>query len=252
MTLYKNIVVQPKQKESLIDKVSRQVELGVTFSFKELTFVLASQSLLGDWRVLDYKKVPLPDELDKDSVAFPSFLKNALLSFLGKRKGVKIWSTIQSNKVETQIFEIQNISAGKIANAALWAYKKNSSFNPAQSIFDFKVIGKIVKKEGTRLRILGYTAPKDDIFKLRTLFHKAGYPLTGVSVVIFAIQNIIKKIVDKSTENNQCFFFVGKDWSRIDIFENAELAFSRDIKTGTNSLLQSIRESQSNESQSKE
>lgn len=220
----------------------KQIKVGVILGFKEINFVLASQKSQSSWKILKYKRVPLPEGIDRNSPEFPSILGLAMKNFLKKHKNAQVWSTIQSNEIDTQLFDIPKVSPGKIANAALWAFKRKSSFNPSTSIFDFKITREKTGNSGKKLEVFGYTAPKSEILKLKDLFIEAGFPLTGVSVTTFAIRNVLENNCLQSQGKNQCIFFVGRDWSRIDIFTNGTLAISRDIKIGLNSLVEAIRE----------
>lgn len=221
---------------------SNRYRLGVVFSSREMVFVLAEHSAVEGDGIIDFQKVPLPGNETLTETKLVLLLKKALKEFLKDRKGVEIWTSIQSNKVETKIFEIPAVKRNKISNAAVWGIKKHIDMDPLETIYDFRVIGKVENEGEEKYKIQGYAAPQTEVRKLQGIFRQAGYPLTGISVAAFGIQNILKSRVENARNKNLCVFFVGRNWSRIDIYVGGILTISRDIKTGFNSLLDAIRQ----------
>lgn len=217
-----------------------QFRLGVVFSTKEMIFVLAERSPIEGDGIVDFQKVPLPKK-DMEETELVALVKFSLKKFLKDRKNVEIWTSVQSNKVETKIFEIPAVKKSLIANAAIWGIKKNTEMDPLETLFDYRVIEKIEGENGGKYRIQGYAAPKKEIWRVQDIFKSAGFPLTGITVATFGIQNILKRRVKDARNKNLCVFFVGRDWSRIDIYVGGVLTLSRDIKTGFNSLLEAIQ-----------
>jgi len=88
---------------------------------------------------------------------------------------------------------------------------------------------------------MAYSAPKQEVDELVDIFSKSGYPLTGISIVPFALQNLFRTQWLKDGKN-VCSLFVGADWSRIAVFSNGSLVLSRGIKAGIKSMVEAIRE----------
>ncbi|MEE8480322.1 MAG: hypothetical protein V3T59_03675, partial [Desulfobacterales bacterium] len=78
------------------------------------------------------------------------------------------------------------------------------------------------------------------------IFSKSGYPLTGISIVPFALQNLVRSQWIETDGEDTCTLFIGSDWSRIAIFSKGNLVLSRDIKAGIKSMIASISEKADN------
>jgi len=84
--------------------------------------------------------------------------------------------------------------------------------------------------------------PKEEILRLENIFSKSGYPLTGITIISFVLQNLLRSNWIDTKGKNLCNLYIGRDWSRIDIFANGNLVLSRGIKAGIKSMVETIRE----------
>jgi Tfp pilus assembly PilM family ATPase len=192
--------------------------------------------------LLDYTIIPFETGLNKNSPQFSRFLKSALTAFCGAARSVEIWSAISSANVETRYVKIPKVPNKQIYNAVYWTYKKEVSFNEKTDLFDFEILGEITENGIRRMEVICYSAPMLEIQELKNIFSASGYPLTGISIVPFAVQNLLRtRWIDPGVKN-LCNLFIGKDWSRIAVFSEGNLVLSRDIKAGIISMIEAIRE----------
>jgi hypothetical protein len=63
-----------------------------------------------------------------------------------------------------------------------------------------------------------------------------------MSIVPFAIQNLLKTHWIETDEKNVCSLFIGRDWSRIAILSGGNLVLIRGIKAGIKSMIEAIME----------
>jgi Tfp pilus assembly PilM family ATPase len=87
-----------------------------------------------------------------------------------------------------------------------------------------------------------YAAPKEEVEKVKALFSKTGFHLTGLSIAQFAYQNLFRTKWIPTAEETIACLYIGKEHSRIDIFSSGSLAFTRGIKAGMNSMIDSFIE----------
>ena len=66
--------------------------------------------------------------------------------------------------------------------------------------------------------------------------------MTGLSLSPFAIQNMLRAGLIRTDGKTVSALFVGREWSRIDIFSSDNLVLARWIKTGINSMIEGIME----------
>ncbi|MCX5837504.1 MAG: hypothetical protein NTW71_03160 [Deltaproteobacteria bacterium] len=107
---------------------------------------------------------------------------------------------------------------------------------------DYEVLEEIVDQGNPKWFIMAYTAPIREIEEIKILFSKIGFPLAGISIVPFAVQNIFRTgWIPKST-GTAAYLFIGNDFSRIDIYTKGNLIMTRGIKAGINSMVESLLE----------
>lgn len=220
----------------------RPVQVGVVVGHRDITLAAVSPSA-GDrrFRLLDFRNVPVAPEVKQDRKRFEAFLKKALGRFCAGYHHVDIWSTIPSARVEIRHVLIPKVPEKQVANAVYWTYKKQAPFDEREMIFDFELLGEVGAGGARRIQALAYSVPRAEVEDWKQRFMRAGYPLRGVSIVPFAVQNFFRTGVMQAKTENVCILYIGRDWSRIDIFGKGNLVLSRDIKTGMNSFIASIR-----------
>jgi Tfp pilus assembly PilM family ATPase len=88
---------------------------------------------------------------------------------------------------------------------------------------------------------MAYTAPQSEIKELRDLFSRSGFPLTGISIVPFAFQSMLRARRIETDVPHISSLYIGRDWSRIDIFSDGNLMLSRGIKAGVKTMIEALR-----------
>ncbi len=221
--------------------LGKTVTVGVVAGHKDLT--LAMMRSLGErkYTLLDFQKIPLGAEMGRGQPHFPLFLKNALKQFCGDHDNIQLWTSIPSARVEIRFVKIPKVPENQIANAVYWSYKKLVPFDDREMIFDFELLGEAIENSGRRIQAIAYSAPRAEVESWKKLFSDIGFPLTGLSIVPFALQNLFRTHLFDHQREHICTLYIGQDWSRIDIFSEGRLVLSRDIKTGMNSFIESIR-----------
>ncbi len=221
--------------------LKRKITVGVDINDHELRLVKVSQGLEKSQTLLDYTSAPFQSDMDIDSPQFQRFLKSVLTDFCGPAKNIDIWTTISTANVETRFLRIPKVPKKQMFNAVFWTFKKESSFNEQQMVFDFEVLGEIVEEGVRKIEVLSYIAPKHEINQLRQTFAKSGYPLTGICVAPFAIQTLLRTQVLETDVEDVCTLFIGSNFSRIAIYSKGNLILARDIKAGIRSMIDAIR-----------
>jgi type IV pilus assembly protein PilM len=243
----------PDEKPAQADSKSARTGLIKVLSFKKKLTVgldigptelkLVAIEEFGDKpQLADYIRIPYEPEVDKSSPEFSRFLRSALADFCGSAKNIGLWGIISSARVETRYIRIPKVPNNQIANAVYWTYKKEVNFNDNNDIFDFELLGEVDENGARRLAVIAYSAPNNEVQTLKNIILKTGYPLTGISIVPFAVQNLLRKKWMAAESDHICSLFVGSDWSRIAIFSEGDLVLSRDIKSGEQSMVEAIRE----------
>jgi len=234
---------EPRQQPSAFSNVvsmRKRVTVGIDIGYYELKLGMVNQISEKRQELVDFVSIPYESGKSPSSSKFPEFLRSALKKFCGPSKKVALWSAISSAKVETRNLKIPKVSKKQIDNATYWTLKKDISFNEEEMIFDYEVLGDVVEDGINKIEILAYVAPRQDIAQQRNLFDKIGFPLSGISIIPFALQNLFRTEVVDTLGKDICSLFIGRDWSRIVIYSEGNLVLSRGIKAGIRSMIEAI------------
>lgn len=233
-----------KEKKTLSQffPFGKTITIGVDIHYDDLKLVKIQHTADKNLEMLDYVTVPFGSEISPSSTRFAPFLQQTISDFCGTAARPEIWSIFSSARVEAHYLRIPRVKKTDVASAVFWAYRKKTPFEKKEKIFDFDIIGEIVEQGIPKIEVLAYTAPEPEITGLKNLFTQAGYPLKGISIAPFALQNLFKTKWIKTAEQNVSSLYIGRGWSRIDIFSGGTLVLSRGIKAGMKSMVESIRE----------
>ncbi len=216
--------------------------VGISLGVHELRLVKVGQGSDKKRVLLNYETISYPAQVSPDSPQFLLFLKRTLTQFCRETNAPEIWSAISSAKVEMRYLRIPKVPRKQIANTVYWTFKRDVSFDEKKDIFDFSLLGDVVEEGVQKTEVMAYTAPRDEVNRLRDLFAKSGFPLTGITIVPFLLQNLLRSRWLGAEVKSACSLYIGKDWSRIDIFSNGNLVLSRGIKAGMQSMIESLRQ----------
>ncbi len=111
--------------------------VGVVPGFKDITFVMIKSVNLADFELVKFKKIPIDQNIKKESSKYPSILKKAISSFVGNEKKTELWCTIPSDNVETHLIQIPKVQKKQISSTVFWVYKKEKPFDESKFIFDY-------------------------------------------------------------------------------------------------------------------
>jgi len=239
-------VISPSRKtrkENIFGLFTKEsVSIGVDIGHDELNLVKVNQPFSDRWRLLDYKNIPIKVGMSRSSSKFAGFLKSELTQFCGSGKIFKLWSLIQSDKVDVQNIRIPKVGKKQIENAVYWTAKKNVPFDEEKTVLDFELQGEVIENGIKKLSVLVCTASKSEIREIEDLFSGIGFPLTGITATPFALQNLFKANLVTPDSQTFAMLYIGSDSSRIDIFSKESLVMTRAIKAGVNSMAESLME----------
>ena len=216
--------------------------VGVDLGYRNLKLVKMVHISEKEWQLLDYTSISYDPQIPRTSPEFSNFLKSQLDDFCGSSLKLELWCLMFSANVEIRYVRIPKVPKKQIANAVYWTFKKEVPFDEEESIFDFEVIGDISEEGIQKTAVIAYMAPNKEVKQLEELFSEIGFPLAGISVASFAIQNLLKTRWIETGEQTVGSLYIGEDWSRVDIFSSGNIVLTRGIKAGMNSLVEGIIE----------
>ena len=217
--------------------------IGVDIGYQEIKLVKIFQPSDRTWRLLDFQSIPFETEIDRDGVEFQAFLKQCLSRFCKGVSNPDIWSGISSAHAELTQLYIPKVPEKQIANAVYWTFKKAVNFDAEQMIFDYEVQRSVVVDGVEKIAILAYYVPRNEVTRMQTTFRAAGFELAGVTIAPFSIQTLFRADwFGEHSPRSMCNLYIGRNWSRIDVFADGNLVLVRGIKTGLHSMAENIIE----------
>ena len=219
----------------------KNITVGVDIGYDDLKLVKIKRVSENTYELLEYAKVPFDPEIPRESPKFHTFLRPTLAEFCGSSKSIDIWCTISSARVETRQFRIPKVASRQIPNAIYWTYQREAAFDEKEKVFDFEILGEVQENQTTKINVLAYTAPLEEVIALKDTFAKTGFHLTGISIVPFAFQTLLRTRRVESADQQVASLYIGRDWSRIDIFSGGNLLLSRGIKAGVRTMMEALK-----------
>lgn len=220
----------------------RRAVIGVEIGYTNLKMAMVHRQAEKRFELIDYRSIPLPEGIGIHEPEFDTFLKNALVDFCGNPDKVNVWSVISSARVETRCVRIPKLPRKQIANAVYWTFTKEVRFNRDEELLDFEVLDDVLDAGVQKTEVMTYTAPRQEVEQMTATFQKAGYPLKGLSIVSFAVQNLLRTGILPTQGRDICNLFIGRDWSRIAIYANGNLILARGIKAGMCSMVEGLQQ----------
>ena len=217
------------------------ISVGLDLGHDDLKIIKIQRVSEYKFKMLEFDRIPFDPDISRESPQFHQFLKPILTNFCGHPNSAEIWCTTSSARVETRQIRIPKVNSRLIPNSVYWSYQRISAFNEKDILFDFEILGDVEEDDKAKIDVMAYTAPKSEIKDLKDLFSKTGFPLTGISIVPFAFQSLLRTGRIKTAEAHISSLYIGRDWSRIDIFSEGFLVLSRGIKAGVKTMLEALR-----------
>ncbi len=217
--------------------------IGVDIRTNGIWLAASATGADGAPELLNFQNVILEAPIAIDTIEFSNFLGRTLSEFTARHRNFDVWVSMPSANVEMRLLKLPKIPDRQLPNAAKWAFRREASLDETRDIFDFHPLGLTFDDGIQKVPLLAYTVPREEVSQLQTVFQKSGFSLKGVSIVPFAIQNLLKAEWLETENKNVCSLFVGKDWSRIAVYADGNLMLGRDIKAGVHSVVEAIAES---------
>lgn len=217
----------------------KKVTVGVDIGHTNIRLAKVMQSDKA-CELIDYLDVPLNKPVSLRNPQFLDILKSTMVRFCGNAAHCEIWGAIQSADVEIRCIHIPKLQRKQIANAIFWTFTKKVEFNDNLEILDYEILGDINVGGIKKTEVLTFKAPKKDVADFKAAFREIGFSLKGISIVPFAIQNLFRSRILAIRDKDACCLFIGRDWSRIAIYNKGNLVLSRGIKAGIRSMIEAI------------
>jgi len=220
----------------------KAITVGIHIGRDYLGMVKATRGRDGLPVVLGQKQRTISSSLSRNSKEFVNLLAAELNDFCDTPQKCRLWAVIPAVGIDIHHIRIPKVGKKQLDSAVYWSVKKEGAFDEKENILDYEVLGEVVEQGITKLAVMYYVAPRRVIEETKKTFSDAGWPLTGLSIPPFALQNIFRSGWLAGNQEKVASLFIGNDFSRIDIFAQGKLVMTRGIKAGINSMLECVLE----------
>lgn len=232
--------VRPSLRSRLLP-FRRQITIGIDLRYDRINLVKVHQVSDHQWILTDYQSVACEQPLSLEPDLFVQFIKPLLKRFCSLSRKEELWLVTAFSHLDIRTLEIPEAGRRDLDNTVFWSYQKHHPINGKEYIFDFQPVDDPSSAGEGKIEVVACSARKANIEKLRHLFSRAGFPLAGISLYPFAMQNLFTTDVIETKGNSVCCLYFGMVWSRIDIFlPEGRLAFSRTIRASQESMVEAI------------
>lgn len=200
--------------------------------------VVQTRRRRGTWEVLAAAPAPLPAGMTPESPEFPEFLK-ARMQQLHDPRSSEIWACLPPAKGEIWNVRAPRVKRG-LSNAVYWSARREKAFAETECVFDYRITGETAEDRAPKLLAQACTAPAADIAGYRRMFSEIGYPLSGITLPAFALENLFSSKWIDPGQDTWAVVYIGDEASCIDIHSRDAILFSRVVKTGKESILDAL------------
>lgn len=220
-------------------KSGKNCVVGVDAGPDSLIMVKMSAGADGGRRLSDYRSVPYVPGAGPGTPGFINFFRENLRRFCPERD-CAVWTLAPSSGLELWHTTIPRVPRAKIGETVYWTVKREKQFDEREYLLDFELQGEVSDKGVRKYSVMTYLVPRADIEERKELFARAGVKLAGMTVAPVALQNLFRTGWVPGGTGTCAIFFNGRNWSRIDLFSGGNLVMSRGVRSGTNSLIESL------------
>lgn len=184
-----------------------------------------------------YWTQPYPEGLTPDSSGFAPFLARTIKKFRGTDKKAQIWSLVSSAQAEMWHIRVPKVPRSRLSEAVYWTAMKEKTFDPETMVMDYEVQAEVMDKGVPKIQVLVYMVPREVVDKTKAVFAAAGIKPSGLTISPLALQSLFRSGLVTNGDDVFANIYIGRNWSRIDLFSQGDLILSRGVNTGISSLV---------------
>lgn len=176
--------------------------------------------------------------LSPESPSFTPILKTALKQFCGSSKELAIWAAPRLDRARLHHLKVPQVSPTRLSGAVYWGLQREEAFLEKEMVVDFQV------EEGgapnTSLNITGALVERESIEEIQQAFSRAGHPLTGIGLPLFALRNLVNLRGDGKQDAPVLICQLGQRATSVSVLLERRLVFTRNIPLGLQNLAEAL------------
>lgn len=205
-------------------------------------FILAQCSAGRQPRLEGIRYYALPQGVEPGSAEAMLRLAEVLDVFAADRASMQLWSSLSTDDGEVYFLRLPRVKSGELDTVALLSARKKKNFDPAQSVFDFRVTGECPDKSGMRLAAVGMAQPQSRVTEHRRRFQQAGIHLSGLTDSSLSLYALYASGWLAAPWERTILVEVLRDMTQIVIMSRGAVLMRRVVRTGVSALEESMQE----------
>lgn len=182
---------------------------------------------------------PLPPDMNIDHPDFSGFLKKRIQRSGAIAGKTEVWACLPASKGNIWGLKVPKVRKG-LGNAVYWSARKEKTFDDAEALLDYRIAGETAENGVQKLLAEASTVPRRELDRYKNLFSDIGFPLKGATLPAFALKNLFYADIADSGRSAYAVLYIGEESSCIDIHSQDRVLFSRVIRTGKDSVVDSL------------
>lgn len=237
----------PAPKQSAFLDAARElfgeIAVGIDIQPNELLLIKVIKTKTSR-KVIAHQRVQFDAET-KDIAAlcqdqhFRGLLSQTLAAFCSNNRSPEIWCSAAQTQFSIHNIIIPKLPPQEIPKAVFWSTKREVEFEEKDTLLDFSILKEFEEGGQPKIQILVTLVPNNEVTAIKNLFQGVGFPLTGFTFPAAAMQNIFEADTTVGHDEAIVYFNIQRSRSTIDLFYQGKMLFSREIKTGADSFIES-------------
>lgn len=232
----------PKRKSTKDHRRSSRLgaTVGVEIGYRTIYMVRLRESSDGKIFFDKCRSFEFDPKLDLASSSFTSVLQTALKEFCGSSRGITIWAAPKLDRARLQHIQIPRVNSSRLPGAVYWALQREERFLEKETVVDFQIEEGAEFSTSQNLNITCALAEREDIEGIQQAFAKAGYPLTGIGLPLFALRDLVNLRAGEIQQAPVLVCQLGQHATSVSVLLERRLVFTRNIPLGLKSFAETL------------
>ena len=153
----------------------------------------------------------------------------------------KVHTIISAPSVTVKNISLPAMPEAELRESVKWEMEQNITYPLAEASLDFLKSGETIRAGTKNFELEVVSAQKKDIEEHLTFYQSIPLNVTAVTIPTFCLWNIFQKSNQWKESDTIALLDVGARSTRIMVFHNTILRFSREIYYGENSLIEALQ-----------
>ncbi|MCH8474982.1 MAG: hypothetical protein LAT55_07115 [Opitutales bacterium] len=219
-----------------------QLVAGVEVAPRGVYVILLSHSGQQNFAFYAGHYEPFDPGLEIGSRSIASSLRRALHALPVPATQMSLWTTLARGNARLYPLSLPLLKRSHLPDAAHWAIQREDPFDTESTFCDCEPES-VVEIDGRKLqKAVGLLCEKSEEERIVNLFYRAGYPVEGITLSVFALRNLFRHHWINAPGDIKAIVQIDWHYSRILLFTATETILVRTIPIGLDQMTEDLIE----------